>query len=312
MAVSFVLLISALFTVGRKSNATFVDNAISIVVTPLQDLSTSIGGWVSERVNNVLHKTDLAKENKELKEAIAQLEAENKRLLLFEDENKKLSDLLKIEQKYPDYDTTGAQIIAKDPGNWYDIFVIDKGKRDGIDANMTLTNAGGLIGKVIESGSGYAKAQSILDSRSSVSAISLRTNDLGVVKGEYSLMDAGLCRMEYVNADAEIMVGDEIVTSHLSQIYPPGITIGHVKEIRTEANGLTKYAIIEPTVDFKHLDTVVVINQVIDKGSIQTQITEEPEDIITPPGVIINDPEDAINTEEQENTPTEEAPQSTP
>ena len=122
----------------------------------------------------------------------------------------------------------------------------------------------------MESGATYAKAQSILDSRSSVPAMSLRTGDLGVVKGDYTLMNQGLCKMEYIDAEAEIAVGDEIVTSHLSDIYPTGLTIGKVKEIKADTNGLTKYAIIEPAVDMKHLDTLLVI----DKNNIATQ-TEE-------------------------------------
>ncbi len=94
---------------------------------------------------------------------------------------------------------------------------------------MVLTSSNGLVGKIIESGTNYSKAQSILDSRSSVPAMSIRTEDLGVVK----------------------------------DVYPSGITIGRVKEIKTDANGLTKYAIIEPYVDFKHLDTLLVIGETI-------------------------------------------------
>jgi len=274
MVVSVVLLLCAIFTFDRKTNATIFDNIVGAVVTPLQNLTTDVGGWVRSRVDNVLHKTDLNKENEALKQRIAELESDNKRLSLYETENKRLSELLKISQKYQDYATIGAQIIAKDPGNWYDTFVIDKGKKNAIAANMVITSAGGLVGKITESGYGYSKAQSILDSRSSVSAMSLRTEDLGVVKGEYSLMDSGLCRMEYIDADAEIMIGDEIVTSSLSEYYPPGISIGHVKEIRTDSNGLTKYAIIEPTVDFKHLDTLVIIGQLFDKSALYEQTGE--------------------------------------
>ena len=182
-------------------------------------------------------------------------------------ENQRLSELLKISQKYADYHTTGTQIIAKDPGNWYDVFLINKGRDDGLEANMVLTSSNGLVGKIIESGDTYSKALSILDSRSSVPAMSQRTEDLGVVKGEYSLMNSGLCRMEYIDSEAEIMEGDEIVTSHLSDVYPPGIAIGRVKEIRTEANGLTKYAIIEPYVDFKHLDTLLVIGDILQQNT---------------------------------------------
>ena len=265
--VTVLLVICALFTTGRKMNATFIDNTIGFVVTPFQKLTTGVEGWVGGKISVAKNKNGLAEENKKLKEKVARLEADKKRLKCYDAENKKLSELLKISQKFPDYDTTGAEIIAKDPGNWYDIFLISKGKKDGLSANMVITAPGGLVGKIIEGGSRYSKVQSILDSRSSVSAMSLRTGDLGVVKGEYSLMDDGLCRMEYIDAEAEIMEGDEIVTSHLSDIYPPGISIGKVKEIKTDANGLTKYAIIEPFVDFKHLDTVLVISKLFDKGT---------------------------------------------
>lgn len=279
MAATAILLICSLFTLGRKHDANLLDNAIGFVTTPLQRLATNAGDWVNSQLDFVRNKTDLATENEALKERIRQLEADNKRLSLYDEENKKLSELLKMAQKYPAYETQGSQIIAKDPGNWYDIFVIDKGRRDGLATNMIITSHEGLVGKIIETGHGYAKAQSILDSRSSVSAINLRTGDTGVVKGEYALMDAGLCRMEYIDAEAEIMEGDEIVTSPLSSIYPAGISIGKVTEIKTDANGLTKYAIIEPYADFKHLDTVLVIKQLFNVTDEQAQqpIVEEGE-----------------------------------
>lgn len=271
MIVTGVLILSVLITAGRKQNATFVDSAIGFIITPLQEITSEVGDWVGGKVSSVKNKKDLEKENLKLQAEIEQLKTENKRLSRYDEENKKLSELLKIAQKFPKYDVCGAEIIAKDPGNWYDIFVINKGKKDGLAANMVITGPGGLVGKIMECGHGYAKVQSILDSRSSVSAMSLRTGDLGVIKGEYSLMDSGLCRMEYIDAEAEVMKGDEIVTSHLSTIYPPGISIGKVKEIKTDPNGLTKYAIIEPFIDFKHLDTILVISELFVKDNITTE-----------------------------------------
>lgn len=265
--VAILLVIIALITAGKKADATFIDNTFGFIITPLQKITTNVSSWIGEKVNSVKDTTNLTEENKQLKQQIEQLEAENKRLSYFETENQKLSQLLEISQKYGDYETTGAQIIAKDPGNWYDIFVIDKGKKDGLSANMVLTTAQGVVGKIIESGYTYSKVQSLLDSRTSVPAMSLRTNDLGIVKGDYTLMNNGLCKMEYIDADAEIILGDEIVTSPLSDIYPPGIVIGKVKEIKTDSNGLTKYAIIEPMVDFKHLDTLLVISELFEKDT---------------------------------------------
>ncbi len=291
-----LLAILALVTNGKKLNATVVESAIGFVVTPFQDLTTGIGSWVENTLSSNREKQDLLEENEKLREELAALQSDNQRLSLYETENEKLSALLKIAQKYPQYASFGASIIAKNAGSWYDVFTIDKGTSDGVEANMVLVAPEGLVGKVLESGATYAKGQSILDSRSSVPAMSLRTENLGVVKGEYSLMSDGLCKMEYIDAEAEIMVGDEIVTSHLSDIYPPGLTIGKVKEIQTDTNGLTKYAIIEPAVDLKHLDTLLVL----DKDSTVQTIT--PEETTSAEDTVSSEDETAVTAEEDENS----------
>lgn len=125
---------------------------------------------------------------------------------------------------------------------------------------MVVLSGNGLVGHIIEVAPNYSKVLSIIDDRNAVSSKVLRTGDLGIVKGDLTLLNEGLCKMEYVDAEADIIVGDEIVTSNLSDIYPPGIMIGVVKEIETESHGLTKYALIEPVVDFRHLEEVLVIN----------------------------------------------------
>lgn len=254
-----ILVILAFVTVGKKTNATVFDNIFGVVITPVQDAVTSITDWFGDTFNSLRTERDLKTENEELKARIELLEQENSRLSLYEEENKRLTELLEIKQKFAAYTTTGADITSKDPGSWYDSFVIDKGTAHGLKADMPLTAEGGLVGHIYETGLTYSKAISIIDSRSAVSAMNLRTMDIGVVKGDYTLMNSGLCLMEYISADADIVEGDEIVTSHLSDIYPEGITIGHVREVYSDSNGLTKYAVIEPAVDFKHLKTVLVI-----------------------------------------------------
>ena len=299
------ILLLVLITViasGNKLNATLLESAVGVVVTPFQDLTTGISSWVDETVTASRNKTDLKEENTELKNQIAELLEENRRLAMYETENTKLSALLKIAQRYPQYESTGATIIAKNPGVWYDGFTIDKGTTKGISANMVLIAPEGLVGKVLESGATYSKAQSILDSRSSVPAMSIRTGDLGVVKGDYTLLNDGLCLMEYIDGDAEIMVGDEIVTSHLSDIYPAGLAIGRVLEIEADTGGLTKYAVIQPYVDLKHLDTILVI----DKNSavpVKAEADAASDNAETPAG----EASDHTEAEPADNTGTEAA-----
>lgn len=274
-----LLVLITVIASGKQLNATLLESAIGVVVTPFQDLTTGISSWVDETITASRNKADLKEENTELKNHIADLLEENRRLAMYEAENAKLSALLKIAQRYPDYESVGANVIAKDPGVWYDGFTIDKGTTSDISANMVLIAPEGLVGKVLESGLTFSKAQSILDSRSSVPAMSVRTGDLGVVKGDYTLSADGLCIMEYIDAQAEIMVGDEIVTSHLSDIYPAGLAIGKVLELETDTNGLTKYAVIQPYVDLKHLDTILVIdkNSVVERA-VETPVTDVPAD----------------------------------
>lgn len=288
-----LLVLITVIASGKQLNATLLESAIGVVVTPFQDLTTGISSWVDETITASRNKADLKEENTELKNQIAELLEENRRLAMYEEENAKLSLLLKIAQKYPDYESVGANVIAKDPGVWYDGFTIDKGTSSDVSANMVLIAPEGLVGKVVESGLTFSKAQSILDSRSSVPAMSVRTGDLGVVKGNYTLSADGLCIMEYIDGNAEILVGDEIVTSHLSDIYPAGLAIGKVLELDTDANGLTKYAVIQPYVDLKHLDTILVIdkNSAIEKTPVFADPATVPADNADTAEPVENDPE---------------------
>ncbi len=246
---------------GRNSvNATVIESGIGFVVTPFQELITGVESWVTSTMDASRSREVIVAENDALKLEIEKLQADNQRLAKYEEESVLLSEILGITEKYPEYNQIGARVIAKNPDIWYHTFTLDQGSQDGVHGDMVLIGAGGLVGKIIESGVTHSVGQSIIDSRSSVSAMSARTKDLGIVKGDYSLMEKGLCKMEYIDPESQIVVGDEIVTSHLSDIYPEGVPIGTIAEIELDTNGLTKYAIIKPYVDFKHLNTVSIID----------------------------------------------------
>ncbi len=256
--VSVLCLCMISFSLNR-AKPTFFESGIGYVLSPIQEFNTSVTDWISSKFNALTNINEIENENERLKEEVYSLKEEVSRFKLIEDENKKLSELLRIDAKYSEYPKVGARIIAKDTSNWYDVFLINKGSNDGIEKNMIVIASGGLVGKISETGYNYSKVVSIIDDTDSVGAKSLRTDDLGFVRGDFE--NQGMCKMEYVDSDAEIMKGDEIVTSHLSEIYPPGITIGYVKDIQTDENTITKRALISPTVDFKHLETVLVITQ---------------------------------------------------
>lgn len=266
--VTFFCIATALFTVDR-ANPTLLENAFSFVIVPVQKFNTNAVSWLEDKSDYFKNIQYLQDENHELKEKILLQDAQLSRLKYLENENDKLTSLLQMNNKLKSFNTVGARIIAKDIGNWYDIFTIDKGTNDGIKPNMVVICGEGLVGRIKECGYNYSKVVSIIDDTDAVSSKCLRTDDLGYISGD--LANKGLCVMNYIDLSAEIIVGDEIITSHLSEVFPQGITIGYVKEIHTDSNALNKYAEITPAVDFKHLENVLIITD-----DFQKQYIEEP------------------------------------
>ncbi len=257
----FIILciILGLFSFNRL-NPTLFEKTFGFIITPVQKVISISANWIDDKIKILSNITNLEKENEKLKLELELKTQEINRLKQLDVENKKLTKLLDASSKYGQYNTITCNIIAKDPGNWYQTFTLDKGSKDGIKKNMVVLANGGLVGKVEEVGDNYAKVSSIINGTYSVTAKSLRTDDEGFVKG--NITDKGSLKMEYIDKDAEIQEGDEIVTSHLSDIYPAGITIGYVTSISLDKNNkLSKTAIIKPTVDFKHLEKVIVIDK---------------------------------------------------
>ena len=153
-------------------------------------------------------------------------------------------------------------MIGKDAGNWFSSFLIDKGKNDGIDVDMNVMAGGGLVGIVTEAGPNWATVKSIIDDNSNLSGMVLSTSDRLIVTGDLELMNEGYIRFSQLidNEDA-VVQGDLVVTSRISNRYLPGISVGYITQINKDANNLTKSGYITPIVDFKHLDTVLVIKE---------------------------------------------------
>ncbi len=251
----------AVATVGYRFRPSFLDNTLGFVLTPAQEGMTGFSRWFAQKTSFFTNIKAIEEENKKLTAMVDALTAENRRLKLAEAEAQKLSALLQLDEKYADLPKVGAEIIAKDPSNWFNTFIINKGTSDGLTDNMMVMAAGGVVGRIIKASATYSEVITILDDDSAVSAKCTRTEDLGLVKGDLTLTKDGLCRMDFIEMDAQIMEGDELITSHLGDIYPPGILVGYVKEVRTDAKGLTKYALVEPTVDFQDIETVLVVTQ---------------------------------------------------
>ena len=243
------------------------------VITPIQSGMNAIGTWISEKGDYLFNTTDLRSENAELQKKVDELTAENSELLQNQEEYERLKELFELKDEYNDFPTVAARIIAKDSGNWFNVFTINKGSNDGIQEDMNVIASGGLVGIVTSVGPNWATVRAIIDDYSNVSAEITSTSDNCIIAGNLKLIDEGkisLVKLTY--AEDKVTVGDKVVTSDISNRFLPGILIGYVSEIGMDSNNLTKSGSITPVVDFRHLHEVLVITQLKNTDEAQEDI----------------------------------------
>lgn len=238
-----------------------VRNAVGSAITPMQKGINIIGTHISDGLDTLRSMKELTEENRRLKEQVNILSYENKLLLQNKYELDELRELYKLDQKYIDYPKVAARIIDKDTNNWYNIFTIDKGTRDGLAVDMNVIAGNGLVGIITECYYNHSKVRAIIDDKSAVWGMFLKTSDTCVVQGDLKLIEEGKIRVEFISKDAKIEDGYEVVTAHTSPKFLQGILIGHVSDIELDPGNMTKNAYLTPAVDFERLSEVLIITE---------------------------------------------------
>lgn len=236
-------------------------NVASYVIVPFERGMNHIGMWFADASDNFEKISKLQKENDELKIKIKELQEENNIMAQDNYELARLRELYKLDEKYNTYPKVAARVIGKDTGNWFNIFIIDKGSDDGIVKDMNVIAGGGLVGIVTDVGKNFSKVRAVIDDESSVSVSFASTSDTGIVSGDLKLIDDGLLNITGIQKEAAVTEGDMVVTSQISDKFLPGILVGYVEEVSMDSNELTQSGTITPVVDFQHIDEVLIILQ---------------------------------------------------
>lgn len=232
------------------------------IIVPMQKGITSVGTWMTVAADKVQTVESLMAENEALKKQVDDLTTQNTNLEQDKYELTELQKLYELDSQYEGYEKVAARIIAKDAGNWYHSFVIDKGSDDGLTVDMNIIAGSGLVGRIIDLGPDWAKVQSIIADNSAVSGTVLASQDNLIVSGDLELYNNGVISFSKLIDDADkVNVGDKIVTSNISDKYLPGILIGYISTIEDDSNNLTKSGTLTTAVDFEHLSEVLVILQ---------------------------------------------------
>lgn len=261
LAIMTFFCISAIITtLASGVTSAPLKEAAGMIIVPFEKSIAAIGQWMTDVRSSFQDKQDLISANEELQTTVDALTEQNNILIQDQAELTRLEQLYDLDEEYSDYPKIAARIISKDPGNWYDTFMINRGSSDGVRVDNNVIAGKGLVGIVTEVGSNWATVRAIIDDSSNVSAMTVSTDDNCVVEGDLELIDEGKLRFtQLYDQEDRVTVGERIVTSNISEKYVEGLFIGYVSDIELDTNNLTKTGTIVTPVDFQHLKDVFVI-----------------------------------------------------
>ncbi len=148
-----------------------------------------------------------------------------------------------------------AEVIGKDPSQWYKMLVIDKGTSEGVIKGLPVVVPEGIVGQVIDASDHHAKVLLIIDSNSAVDALVQQTRAIGIVKGD----SENRCLLNYVSRKETVNIGDSVVTSGLDGVFTKGFLIGKVTDIILNKSGIFQEIEVSPFVDFDKIEEVLIV-----------------------------------------------------
>lgn len=264
LTILFVMLIG--ISILKEDSVGSMQSVVRSVLMPMQEGLNKTGSAIAGAVTNLETLQQAQEENEQLKAQVLELQQEINLMQQEKYEIDEYKELLQLKDNYEDYEMIGAKVIAKDSGNWFHSFIIDKGSDDGLAVDMAVLAQGGLAGIITAVGPSSSRVMAIISDNSNITAMSVSTKERCMIAGDLELYENGRLRLMYADKDASISKNDKIVTSNISTKYLPGLLIGYVDTVEVDSNNMTKSGTIIPAVDFNHLDTVLVITTMKNTG----------------------------------------------
>lgn len=253
VAASFVI-ITLYYRGGDSGPVVGARMAVHAVLAPVGHAGEALtspfraaGSWVGDLTVSRSDLETLRQQNTEMRQRLAELE--EARL-----ENERLRELVGFVQAR-ELDAVGARVIGRPINAWDSVIVIDRGGVDGVSEGMPVLSASGLIGQVVEVTGSSARVRLISDQRSGVAAMLQTTRSEGVVRGSLE----GDLTMDFVSRETTVTVGEVVLTSGLGGVFPKGLLVGEVSDVRLEDADLFPRIRVRPSAEIDRLEEVVVL-----------------------------------------------------
>ena len=228
------------------------------VMYPLQRGVSGTGNWFGGFFGNIGELRRASAENAVLRQQVAQMQTELRDTRERAAQAQRLEQLFKLTEA-SQYKSVVANVIARDPSMWFNSIMIDKGRWAGVEVNMPVVTADGIVGRVISTSTLSAQVMLVTDEKSGAGGIVGQlgqSNAMGSIKG---MGEAGVLEMRYVSGLERVQVGDAVTTTGQDAIYPPGYKIGDVIEVRPGSATQAQVIHVRPSAGLEKLKEVAVL-----------------------------------------------------
>ncbi len=231
---------------------------VGSLLEPFERVGASVGAYVRDFSAAVGDNQAIMRENIELR---AELDKLRQELAETQDAAAKAdvySKYLGIKDEHPEFELMPAAVITKDIDDPYGGFTVNKGSINGVSLNDPVITDAGLVGFVSDISLSYCKVTTVKSPEIKVAATDSRSGDIGVVSGTLELAGDGLCRLYNLSKSNNVALGDIVLTSG-GGVFPEGLVIGTISDVRSEKSDVSIYAVVEPAANFDDLRNVMII-----------------------------------------------------
>ena len=257
------LLLSILLGLGSvilSGSTDPLSNLANTLTSPFKSGVSAMLDWAEGVYGYVFQFSEMEQELSDLRRRVADLEEQARQGQEALAENAQLRELLNLQERRKDLEFESAKITARSTSNWESTLTISKGSAAGVEAgDCVITETGVLVGVVEETSLLSSTVATLIDTSIEVGGVVTRTYSAGILEGDFDLMNQGLLRLSYLPEGAGLVAGDEVLTSGLGGIYPAGLVVGRVQGVFNDAAGMSRFAIVDPSVELGGLIEVFVI-----------------------------------------------------
>ena len=231
---------------------------VQALVSPAQSLSSGASGASTNFFRQIVNFRQTAGENEKLKQDLATAQLDLRKAQQANVENERLKGLLNLKEQ-TGYDQVAARVIARDSSIWFNTITINRGSSSGIALNMPVVTGGGIVGRVIALSPWTAQVMMVTDEKAAAGAIVGQLSGSGALGSVRGLGNSGLIEMRYVSGLQNVEVGNYILTTGQDGIYPPGLNVGEVVQVKPGTATQPHQILIKPGAKLDQLEEVAVL-----------------------------------------------------